>query len=685
MPVDLKYFFKQEGFDEVKRSFETLAAFTKEFGEAIVKNKEEYKEAARMMGSETDGISSALKSLGKDADTINMSMIEKIQAIRQHYGEFRQSLIQQGGFRELVGIALPEQLGGINTAFKSFKQSILQDVPFGGLVGLMVLGATRPEQVRAASVEAMRVFQQAGYTTMGQMTRLSGEIRQLGIDLGKGPVDAFNDLMASAQGFAAAGVDAGDVLQKSFMSPLLNINETIIKTTIRLDSFFKLSAGTTAQEAGNIMKNFALGADDAARAISGLKLMAQDAGFNVQSFMGTVLSSSAALRTQRIDITEVAEAQLKLQKAIEAGIASNISDPTARRMFAAGYAEQAVGQLTRGLAGLSVGMSAVLAERISQTRPEMVAPGTTGLGMYYALREGFGGRGQETQQAGMFTAAIQELGRMAAEEAGPDVFEQRYFLEKLVPGLGAEGSRAIVEVSRDIKGGVPIQETIKKHQEALSKAFIDRGAETSAFQRNLLNIQDGIAKIGTGLLGAVITGFKGLYWSLEWLRNSMVFGGDPNRQRMAEEMIGVLNKHSDKSINTIVSGVNQAFHGSRGMLEAVTGTSREEAAIRRRYGEADHTIGQAAVKTIKEGLTAPQMAGRLTTAFTGPIGAVLYEAGVKLLKSEEEPETKTGEVAKPTAAPPRTGRRRGLKRRETTTTKTTEEYDVDQEPAEPPD
>jgi hypothetical protein len=73
----------------------------------------------------------------------------------------------------------------------------------------------------------------------------------------------------------------------------------------------------------------------------------------------------------------------------------------------------------------------------------------------------------------------------------------------------------------------------KEQKDALSKAFAGREGETSAFQKKLLKAQDGLAKLGAGILGAIVN--TGQYIVAAFTK---FFGhGDEKKKKAEKDMI----------------------------------------------------------------------------------------------------------------------------------------------------
>jgi len=584
---ELKYTISIEA-EQLKRDLAIIAKYPTEFGDAQDEAKEKSVDAYKRITREVSGVDAALKAMHRDADTMAISTREKVEGLVKYYGEWAQitrtKLVEaHGEMGRVAGEFIPQQTMGMSSAIRSFKSSMLSEIPFGGLIGLMVLGGKRDEDIRAASTSAMRIFTQVGEVGRGELTGLKDKVYDLSTSLGMGPEGLFAELGASAGAFSSFGVQAGEALQKMKLGETGVVEQTIM-ATMRLDSFFKLAAGTSARAAGDMVRNFGLGVVDATKTVAAMAITAQDAGVNVQSFLQSVASSSSVLRTQRVDIGEVAAAQLKLKAAIEGTIAANMKDPEAKRAFATGYAEQAVGQVTRAVAGLSVGMSAVLAERITE-RGGMPGGPVSGLQAYYAFKEGFGGAGQSDKDKGLFAESVTELANMAKENS-ETVEDQKFFLEK-VAGVGPEGARGILAMAEDIAGGLDVDTALKNNQDKFKTAFDLRAEETSKFQIDMQKIQKAIAELGSGILGAVINGFKSLGWSITWavqsILTAMKIGGSAYERDKAAVMIDIIGKRSDKAWNKMGASMwelGEAVGGFGG--DAIdTGENDEEEIIKR--------------------------------------------------------------------------------------------------------
>lgn len=499
------------------------------------------------------GMAEGVKDINKEQETSTEKTKKANKEIKKSYEEVIATMRKEGGIGGIIAQTLPaqSQILGIQNSIGNFKKSILSELPFGGLIGLMVLGGKREEEVRAMGATVGRVFQQAGQAGRREMGLIGRDVRRLGIMLGKGPTGLAGEAASAAAAFAQAGIDIETVVRGKFSEPIKGSRGSILEASMAIDALFKQASGTAARQMGELIRDFNQSAQESTRIIASVGLVARDSGTSVAAFTGSVMRSAQALRTQRVDIEEVAEAQLRFQKLLEREM------PDVTRQFAAGYAERAIGQVTQGLAGMSVGLSAVIGERISRRVPGMTGgQQVTGLEAYYALREGFRGRGQRGEQEGMFVESVRELLSLA-QENGRTVEEQRFFLERM--GFGFEGAKAIVKVGQDTAKGTDLQDAIKNNQKDLNRAFISKAEETSAFQRSLLKIQNGIAKVGAGLLAVTIAGIQSLI-NIGTYIGGMLFGNKALKAA-SWEALGESAEMSSRGIKVIMGGLEEALGG----------------------------------------------------------------------------------------------------------------------------
>jgi len=536
-------------------NFEKLNIPVEEFIGLISNIKKEIETADKTSSEFMTGFKRGSKEARKQK-IINAEDTEKeIKKIKSAYERFVADLRSKGGIRGAVGELLPateKDMSGLQGGMAKLKSSIISELPFGGMLGLMLYGSMKEEQFRALSTGVMRSFQQSGEVAKGALGAVRKEARDLAVQFGMEKGGMFVEFQQSAQQLAQAGVDVEDVLINKFQSPLKGVEETAIKTAVRLDSMFKQGAGTAARNMSQLIRDFNLDATESAKVVAGIGMAARDSGTSVQAFTTSVMRNASAMRMMRVDIKEVTDAQLRFTK-IAKELMPGVSD-----QFAAQYAEQATQQISGGIAGMGVGMSAELGRRMGLGND---------LEAYYKFREG--ATGDPSGDRKVFSQTIAELLKMA-EESGGSEYEQRRFLEVGPAKMGFEGSRVLMELKKQAEiSGKTITEMVesKEGQEMLARGLGGRARETSQFQRSLLKIQDGLAKIGAGILGAVLAGvelLKGMYYG------SRLFGGydaDKSQEAMARAL-----SISQASMGYMAEGAIQMKKGGLDALGTILNT-----------------------------------------------------------------------------------------------------------------
>jgi len=518
---------------DLKSQLEEITGSVDELFNLFGERKDQFvRDSDAMSDAFKKGAAKALSDIQQEQETASKGLLSSINKVFDVYDDKLKEIKQKGGFARLFGEMAPQQLMGAEQGLTKLKGSILSELPFGGLVGLMMLGTMREEEVRAMGSRTARMFQQTGDVASEQMSRVGNMTRRLGVELGKGPMGLEGHVSSAAAAFAQAGIDIETVLNQKFSKPIKHSSGSILETSVALDNLFKQAAGTAARQMSTMIRDFNLSASESATVVAQIGLAARESGTSVEAFSSTVMRSAQALRTQRVDISEVADAQLKFQKILA-------ETPGVTKQFAAGYAETGIAQITQGISGMSVGLSAVLGERMSARGVGGQGP-TTGLEAYYAMREGFGGQGQTTGESGIFEETIKELLSLA-QENGRTVEEQRFFLEKM--GMGFEGAKVLTTIGKEAGESKDLQGAINRHQKELRDSFVDAKTETSNFQKALLKIQDGIAKIGMGILGSVIAGF-------DTIRHAIMYG------------IGILTKEDKEKQDARIDALNDAIQRS---------------------------------------------------------------------------------------------------------------------------
>lgn len=576
------------------------------------------------------GLSDHANDMQREQIVNNEKVQKSVREIVTEYDKWIEKIRRDGSpTQKMLAEIAPDQLMGATTGVKALKSSILKELPFGGLIGLMVLGGKRLQEAESWGAQVARIFKQTGDAGAGEFKRIGAIINNLSRDLGKGPGGMLGEVSAAATAFATAGTDIEDVLNKKFRHPINLSTGSILEASVAMDSMFKLGAGTSARMMGQMARDFNLSAEQSSEALAGIAFKARDAGTSVSTFMTSVMQSSAVLRTQRVDLAEVADAQIKLQKVME-GYGLD-------KQAAAAYSESAIQGMAQGLAGLSVGLTTVLGERITaRTGMENV----TGLDAYYALREGFQGFGQTGEAGGMFKETIFELTKLAKEQ-GRTPSEQKFFLERM--GLSQEASRALIDMGANVAGGLEIDKLSKEQIKELRNSFSDRQKEVPDTLREIHKAQQGVARIGAGLLGTTISGFQSLINAAQLISAKMA--GDDESERIYERALEISSRAGTRAMRYGMSGFEMIGQAAGNTFQDIMGFGAGDSVERAKLELSREGKSPEALRRLlgeARDIQIPQASGGIANLLKSQYGMEQGGDLASLLKIYREEESTTG-------------------------------------------
>lgn len=367
-------------------------------------------------------------------------------------------------------------------------QQMSSMLPMGGLLGLALFGAMKETEWSAAAHSAGRNFAQVGSGARAATKEISALARGLGPSFGMDPSALAQELGAVASGLAAVGISGKQSAEK-----LKDTGDSVLKTSFALDTLFKAGTGTFAQAIGQAFESTGDTIKETTRSVRDLALSLRDTGVNVVQTIGQLMQLTMGMRVQRQGVDDLSKQYFTLSKALAAGPMAGANASALGRATMAGLQGVAA-----GISGASEGIMAVLGERISRRTGGQ----QSGIDAMIGWQEGLLGKGGPGSMMGQ---VVREMGAFAKEiTGGGSRNEQIFALMKTNPALGFEGSRAIVEMNEQIAKGVPIEKATAEAQQALKKAFVDRAAETSEFQKRLVQLTAALATTGGGILTATL-------------------------------------------------------------------------------------------------------------------------------------------------------------------------------------
>lgn len=429
---------------------------------------------------------------------------------------------------------------GLMSGVQKLKSSLLSELPMGGLVGLALYGRFKQEDYAAAGRTVGIQFQRIGSIVDKNIGRFSGLARTLEENL--------IGTRAEIGAVASSLVDAGVTYDEAIQSPITSakgFTNTLLGTSLAADKFFQVAAGTNARMMDQVMASTGKTAREAQEQILQLGFAARGTGQDFMRFTSSALQVSANLRMMRVDTKDVAEAQLLLQKSLEDIM------PGASKQYIAAAAQSGMAQISQGLSGMSMGLSAVIGERMGRRVPGVTGGPVQGLEAYVAFREGFQAE-PGTERDTVFKEMVNELG-ILAQEQGKTRSEQIVFLEQM--GFGFEGARAVVEMREEVKKGTSVDEAFNKRREEFQNTAKTEAEKQSAYQRALVKAQHALQDIGSGILGLLVTGFasiiKFFQYALAWIA-----GSDEDKNALRKDLMK-LSRQTDASLDQTMKGIGK--------------------------------------------------------------------------------------------------------------------------------
>lgn len=494
------------------------------------------------------------------------------EAMKKHLSQGTGALGKTGDMMGMSGSR------GLFSSAMGQIQQMSSMLPMGGLLGLALFGAMKETEWSAAAHSAGRNFAQVGSGARAATKEISALARGLGPSFGMDPSALAQELGAVASGLAAVGISGKQSAEK-----LKDTGDSVLKTSFALDTLFKAGTGTFAQAIGQAFESTGDTIKETTRSVRDLALSLRDTGVNVVSTIGQLMQLTMGMRVQRQGVDDLSKQYFTLSKALAAGPMAGANASALGRATMAGLQGVAA-----GISGASEGIMAVLGERISRRTGGQ----QSGIDAMIGWQEGLLGKGGPGNMMGQ---VVREMGAFAKEiTGGGSRNEQIFALMKTNPALGFEGSRAIVEMNEQIAKGVPVEKATAEAQQALKKAFVDRAAETSEFQKRLVQLTAALATTGGGILTATLQMAQNLpnaLMALGVLINP--FSSTDNRTTATRALTGMAGDY-DAAFERIQKGVEDAAGVYVGLSKTIFGVggggggaarrAADQAALMRIYG-----------------------------------------------------------------------------------------------------
>jgi hypothetical protein len=376
----------------------------------------------------------------------------------------------------------------------------------GGMVGMalgfMLLGKKEEYRKSAEAGEMLNVFE-AG--TAGTQEKAQKEAVKWASGFQEKAAKLYGIGREETQAVVKSMIDAGyEVTSKlgQFDNKLGEVGTNVMTTTLGLDKLYNMATGTSATNVNKLVADYGDKLSDATKKYVELSFAAQRSGMGVEKFVNSVMAGSQALSQYGIEMTDIKDVMQQLHKYYKD----------------MGLSDQAAGaQAARSLQGVTagVGSGGALAMLAKEMHPD--------LGAIEAM--------QKVEQGAQRIAAGEDIGyfkdlmkakvKIASNMSRGDKVLGIEFLKGAGYFPDTQSASAawdlVMSGKIDSREGVD-QAEVGKQMHALKDAFITEGQQLSLLQKQQYNLMQGLATVGQGLikilsgiLGALVTGFYWLY------------------------------------------------------------------------------------------------------------------------------------------------------------------------------
>ena len=490
--------FVNEAFRTITATAESFSKM-RQYGEATNQLRRQAATIEKEIKEEMEYYKEDIKvvqSIWSDID----DMLDKINAKMSKSG---------GGRATLKATASIDQASHALMDVESLPKKIMSLIPGGGLIELMFMGVSKHADWQAKSEMVVQQFDSMG----GGAREFKAAIAENIETMEQWNDHATQDLVGVANALKSGGITAKEALGKDGLhGDLKGLGTSLSDLTLKFDYMMEVGAGTGAKLVASGYKDFGNTIHDSAEFVTKYGLAAQNAGQETMAFLGSIMQNAEGLKLWHVQLSTVGDQQLRL---IELNKRRGLSAAYAGAIGAAGQA-----QAFSGLQSMNEGYAAFIGERVVKSlgvgaRERLDREGSFGsspVGIMMEMKRGFRDLGDDPASKSALSTMIHEITKQAREAAGPDRANQEFYL--MTMGFGVEGSRAIMDMSKDIAVGKGVSHA---QLETLKNATKSQEQQMSAMVVAMNRVAQGVADIATGLLGVILASIKliiGLLYAL---------------------------------------------------------------------------------------------------------------------------------------------------------------------------
>lgn len=359
----------------------------------------------------------------------------------------------------------------------------------GGILGLLLHGTSKEYEWRAVGARISQQFEQLGEHT----TKFGGQFQSMARTMIVNNIATEQELINVTGAMADMNVKSKEMMQT--VSGLGKGFDNLLGYAIGIDKTFELAAGTTAKLAGSLSKGFGSSARESIDYLRDMSKYASDMGINFGSLSNMIVEASSAVRLMGLNMKDVGGYGLGFTKQMLGKFGPG------RSAEAQEYAAGGFQSMMRGIGGMSIGMQAVIGEKIDSSK--------SGLEAAMALQDALGDN--DPQKFSKMLGAIRDV------IPGSTRYEKEYGAMKMF-NLDRAGAKAMLD-AENIGNLSPQQQ--KDMMKTIQTGTMSESQKTSEIVNILRRLHDSFAQVGFHLLGLIVNLLKmiaqGVMGAVNWL------------------------------------------------------------------------------------------------------------------------------------------------------------------------
>lgn len=524
-PEDLQKLFRD--VSELRRVVETLESIDKTLGalsEKLGAAPQKVRDLSQSVRDAGDDMQDALKETTDQLEDIQ-AISEKMFTSWDKFWQSARGSMQTLGDGISAAADKMSRLGDygvrLQTSPESLLRGALHSTPFGGFIEMMLNTAQRNDVFSTVGRRSLMGFQQTG-GGLGGAEQVRQQGQQIGVrmkDLEESFLAAKEEVQAVYGAMVEGGFKAGQVTDRVTFQ-VKGFGQTVTEASLGLDKAFQLAAGSSMNFASALTRATGEGLPEMLSLVKDLGMRVGETGMNMQSFVGTIVQASSALRVQGADAKALAGAYMNVQESFKAAM-----DPRTSQQRVSEMAAGALQGIATWTANMPIGMQGLVGRQVGQR----LGIDTSRMDITEVLlniKTGWQMAGRGAGQSFEREAVIstwQALGNMPPP--------QRAFA-MMQSGASPEMAMALLQAERS--GGVDkmfdFTKAKESEQKRLSEAAELQPLNKTTFEKMMKEIQAAMYAIGEvmiGLLGNIATGIVNF---------PLIFEGSAGREQYSQKM-----------------------------------------------------------------------------------------------------------------------------------------------------